>query len=56
MKELIGKGVTETIRGFKSKAGKKFDACLRLKKEEETGKLAVVFDFDKVEAKKLKDV
>ncbi len=56
VKELIEKGVTETIRGFKSKAGKKFDACLRLKKEEETGKLAVVFDFEKVEAKKLKDV
>ena len=46
---------TETIRGFKGKSGKKFDACLVLK-EDENGVLQVQFDFDHVEAKKIKDV
>lgn len=46
VKELAEKGHTETIRGFKSKAGKKFDACLRLARQEETGRLSPVFDFE----------
>lgn len=53
--ELINDGVTKTIRGFKSKAGKRFDACLVLKKDE-NGKSVVAFDFDNVEAKVIKDV
>ena len=56
VKNLIEKGVTETIRGFKSKAGKRFDACLRMKKDEETGKVSAVFDFDHVEPQKLDDL
>ena len=55
VKQLITDGKTETIRGFKSKAGKKFDACLILEKDE-NGKPVVNFDFDHVEAKKVKDV
>ncbi len=53
--ELITNGRTETIRGFKSKAGKRFDACLCLAKDEE-GKVLIRFDFEHVEAKKIKDV
>ncbi|SDB08765.1 DNA topoisomerase III [Eubacterium oxidoreducens] len=53
--ELLKEGRTKTIRGFKSKAGKNFDACLELKKNEE-GKSEIVFDFEHVEAKVLKDV
>ena len=56
VKDLIEKGVTETIRGFKSKAGKRFDACLRLKKDEESGKVSAVFDFDHAEPQKLDDL
>lgn len=52
--ELLKEGKTSTIRGFKSKAGKKFDAVLTLKKNE-AGKTEVAFDFDNVEAKKIKD-
>ena len=55
-KELLTEGHTKTIRGFKGKSGKKFDACLLLKKNEETGKSEVSFDFDNVEAKDIKDV
>jgi len=55
-KELLAQGHTKTIRGFKGKSGKKFDACLVLKKNEETGKTEVAFDFDNVEAKDIKDV
>ena len=55
VKELITEGKTETIRGFKSKAGKKFDACLMLTKDED-GKTVISFDFEHVEAKKVKDV
>ena len=55
VKQLITDGKTETLRGFKSKAGKKFDACLVLTKDE-TGKTAINFDFEHVEAKKVKDV
>lgn len=55
-KELLADGHTKTLRGFKGKSGKKFDACLVLKKNEETGKHEVSFDFDNVEAKEIKDV
>lgn len=55
VKELLLSGKTQTIRGFKSKAGKKFDACLVLQKEE--GQLPQIsFDFEEVEAKVVKDV
>ncbi|MCR4693957.1 MAG: topoisomerase C-terminal repeat-containing protein [Pseudobutyrivibrio sp.] len=52
---LINEGKTETLRGFKGKSGKKFDACLILKKNEE-GKSEIGFDFENVEAKEVKDV
>ena len=55
VKQLLTEGHTDTIRGFKSKAGKKFDACLELKPDE-TGKMSVQFDFDHVEQKVVKDV
>ncbi|MBQ2901695.1 MAG: topoisomerase C-terminal repeat-containing protein [Agathobacter sp.] len=55
VKQLLTDGKTETLRGFKSKAGKKFDACLVLEKDE-AGKPVVNFDFEHVEAKKIKDV
>ena len=55
VKELLLQGKTQTIRGFKSKSGKKFDACLVLEKQE--GQLPqVAFDFESVEAKVIKDV
>ena len=53
--ELITNGRTGTIRGFKSKTGKKFDACLCMEKDE-NGKTVIKFDFEHVEAKKVKDV
>lgn len=55
VKELLTNGRTGTIRGFKSKAGKKFDACVALGKDED-GKVNLRFDFEHVEAKKVKDV
>lgn len=55
VKELLSTGKTSTIRGFTSKNKKKFDACLKLEKNEE-GKTVTVFDFDHVEAKRVKDV
>lgn len=55
VKELLSSGITQTIRGFKSKNGKKFDACLMLEKDAD-GKHTVAFNFDNVEAKKIKDV
>ena len=55
IKELLEKGHTGTIRGFKSKAGKKFDACLKLEKEED-GKASIAFDFDSVEPEIVKGV
>lgn len=55
VKALLTNGRTETIRGFKSKAGKKFDACVALAKDE-TGRVVMKFDFEHVEAKKIKDV
>ena len=53
--ELVTNGRTGTIRGFKSKNGKRFDACLCLEKDE-NGKAVIKFDFEHVEAKKVKDV
>ena len=55
VKALLTGGRTETIRGFKSKTGKKFDACVALETDE-TGRKYLKFDFDHVEAKKIKDV
>uniref|UniRef100_UPI004056AC1F DNA topoisomerase n=1 Tax=Agathobacter sp. TaxID=2021311 RepID=UPI004056AC1F len=54
VKQLLAEKKTNTIRGFKSKTGKKFDACLILENDE-TGKPVVKFDFEHVEAKKIKD-
>lgn len=53
--QLFSDGKTDTIRGFKSKSGKKFDACLVFKKDE-NGRTQIAFDFDSVEVKKVKDV
>lgn len=53
--QLIRDGHTDTIRGFKSQKGKKFDACLKLEKDEE-GRYIISFDFENVEQKKVKDV
>ena len=55
VKELLNQGRTGTIRGFKSKSGKKFDACVALERTED-GKIELRFDFEHVEAKKIKDV
>ncbi len=53
IKELLKEGHTGTIRGFKNKDKKTFDACLVLKKNED-GKTEVSFDFENVEAKVIK--
>ena len=42
-KKLIEEGITDTIRGFKSKSGKRFDACLKLNKDEQTNKVSATF-------------
>lgn len=55
VKELLNQGRTGTIRGFKSKSGKKFDACVALEHTED-GKIELRFDFEHVEAKKVKDI
>lgn len=55
-KGLLKEGHTGTIRGFKSRAGKKFDACLKLEREEESGKVSVSFDFSEVEPELVPDV
>ena len=55
VKKLLDEGRTDTIRGFKSKAGKKFDACLKLTKDE-NGKCNVSFDFENVEDIILEDI
>lgn len=52
--ELLKNGKTKTIRGFKGKTSKKFDACLSLKKNE-NGRSEIVFDFEDVEARVIKD-
>ncbi len=51
--ELLKNGHTGTIRGFKGKTNKKFDACLVVKKGED-GKSEITFDFENVEAPVLK--
>ena len=56
IKKLIEEGRTDTLRGFKSRAGKKFDACLKLNKDEETGKVSATFDFDNVEPLKIEGI
>ena len=56
VKELLSNGRTSTIRGFKSKTGKKFDACITLDKDEAGTIKGLKFDFENVEAKKVKDV
>ena len=56
IKELLTQGRTGTIRGFKSKTGKKFDARVALSKDE-TGKVTgLKFDFTDLEPLKVKDV
>ncbi|MEZ3446622.1 MAG: topoisomerase C-terminal repeat-containing protein [Lachnospiraceae bacterium] len=52
---LIKDGRTSVLSGFESKKKKKFDACLMLEKDTDE-KYSVVFNFDQVEAKKIKDV
>lgn len=58
LKDLCEKGRTSTIRGFKSKAGKSFEAALRLVVTEEEGvkraKTEFVFDNPSSEEKKTK--
>ncbi len=54
VKELLSEKKTKTLRGFKGKSGKKFDACLKLEADD-NGKYQVVFDFDNVEANVVKD-
>lgn len=56
VKSLLTDGRTETIRGFKSKTGKKFDARIALKKDESGKVIGLKYDFSDVEAPKLKDV
>ena len=56
VKQLLNEGITETIRGFKAKSGKKFDARVALSKDEDGKVTGLRFDFDNVEAKKVKDV
>lgn len=53
--ELISTGKTSTIRGFKSKNKKNFDACLTLTKNE-LGNTVVSFDFENVVQKAIKDI
>lgn len=55
VKQLLTEGRTETIYGFKSKNGKKFDGRIALRKEDDkiTG---LMFDFEDLENKKVKDV
>lgn len=55
VKQLLTEKKTDTIRGFKSKNKKKFDACLILA-EDENGKPSIQFDFEHVEAKKVAGV
>ena len=56
VKQLLTDGITETMRGFKSKSGKKFDARVALAKDEAGKVTGLKFDFDNVEAKTVKDV
>ena len=56
VRKLIENGITDTIRGFKSKTGRKFDACLRLNKDEQTGKVSASFDFENVKPQKIEGI
>lgn len=56
VKQLLTEGVTETIRGFKSKTGKKFDARVTLARNEEGMVTGLKFDFANVEPVTLKNV
>ena len=56
VKELLTEGRTSTIRGFKSKTGKKFDARVALNKDENGKVTGLKFDFEDLEAPKVKDV
>ena len=51
---LLTEGRTGTIRDFRSKTGKKFDACIALVKED--GKCSLKFDFEHAESRKVRDV
>lgn len=53
--ELLENKQTGTIKGFKSKNGKRFDACLKFSKNED-GRTNISFDFENVEQKTIKDV
>ena len=53
--KLLKEGRTDTIRGFKSKNGKKFDAALVLA-EEEGKQPQIQFDFNNVEPEYIEDV
>ena len=55
-KKLIEEGITDTIRGFKSKSGKRFDACLKLNKDEQTNKVSATFDFENVKPQKVEGI
>ncbi|MBQ1871175.1 MAG: topoisomerase C-terminal repeat-containing protein [Lachnospiraceae bacterium] len=55
VKKLIKEGKTGLIKGFTSKTGKKFDAVLKLNKDED-GKVTIGFDFEDKEAYLLKDM
>ena len=52
---LLTKGKTDVIIGFRSKAGKRFNAKLKLVKEE-NGTANIAFDFEDVAPETLKDV
>ncbi|MCR5256110.1 MAG: topoisomerase C-terminal repeat-containing protein [Acetatifactor sp.] len=54
VKDLLTDKKTKTIRGFKGKNKKAFDAVLVLKPNED--KFDIAFDFENVEAKEIKDV
>lgn len=56
VKELLSNGRTGTIRGFKSKNGKKFDARIALNKDEKGKVIGLKFDFEDVEQPKLRGV
>ncbi len=56
VRELLSKGITGTIRGFKAKSGKKFDARVALAKDENGNVSGLKFDFHDVEPQKVKDV
>ena len=53
--ELITNGRTGTIRGFKSKTGKKFDARVALNRDEAGKVTGLKFDFTDLEPVKVKD-